>query len=255
MAGDWIKMRESLHEDPAVVEIAHRLGTRPEHVVGYCHRFWSWASRNSHDGSVTGVTLEALGAVLSLPQFPEMLVDAGWLEYDESGPKPIITIPKFDRHLSQGAKARGLAAERARHARVTISSRSKRNKSAPEKRREDKSISLPTEEKPPTPLKLPDVLDVQSFRDAFDVWLAYKKERRESYKPSGLSGVINSAADKAKRFGVQAVIEAMQTARANGWKGWDQKSFFGATNGKPRRTPTAGDQYDPSTAGGPIEGW
>lgn len=144
MAGDWIKMRENIHEDPAVVEMAERLGTRPEHVVGYCHRFWSWASRNSHDGTVTGVTLASLGIVLGLPNFPEILREVGWLEYDDSGKKPVISIPKFDRHLSQGAKARALAAERARSARVTKTSRYKRNESAPEKRREEKIIPPPT---------------------------------------------------------------------------------------------------------------
>ena len=144
MAGDWIKMRESLHEDPAVLSMANALETRPEHVVGYCHRFWSWVSRNCHDGRVTGVRIVALESVLNLPGFVQMMRNVGWLEYDESDGIPVITIPKFDRHLSQGAKARGLNTERKRHARVPDLSLSKRDKSKTreEKRRED--IYTPT---------------------------------------------------------------------------------------------------------------
>ena len=145
MAQDWIKMREALHEDPAVLQMAALLGTRPEHVVGYCHKFWSWVSRNCHDGSVTGVTTLSLDAVLNLPGFCDMLVTVGWLEYDDADGRPVITIPHFDRHLSEGAKARALAAERQRKSRgknnadVTNASRCKRDKSVTreEKRRED----------------------------------------------------------------------------------------------------------------------
>lgn len=119
MAGDWIKMREDLYEDPAVLFIAQRLQTRPEHVVGYCHKFWCWVSRQCRDGIVTGVPILSLGSVLGMPGFAELLCEVGWLEYDDSVPEmPVIRIPKFERHLSQGAKARALAAEKKRLQRV-----------------------------------------------------------------------------------------------------------------------------------------
>lgn len=93
-------------------------------------------------------------------------------------------------------------------------------------------------------LVLPEKLDSPAFRDEFLLWLAYKAERRESYKKTGLAGVLSAAEKRAEAFGIQAVIEAMQTARANGWKGWDQKSLFGATNGNPSTSRvTAGQRY------------
>lgn len=130
MAGDWIKMREALFEDPAVLQMAAKLETRPEHIVGYCHRFWGWASRNiyvddvtencdgCHEASVTGVTLESVEAVLHLPGFLSLLCDVGWLTYDDTGEDPVIVVPKFDRHLSEGAKERVLTAERQRKSRA-----------------------------------------------------------------------------------------------------------------------------------------
>jgi hypothetical protein len=166
MAGDWIKMREDLHEDPAVLSMARRLECRPEAIVGYCHKFWSWVSRQCHDGSVTGVTLRDLGDVLSLPGFPELLVEVGWLEYQDSDENPVISIPKFDRHLSQGSKTRGLASLRQRHARVTPMSQKCHahsvTKTSPEKSREEKrdtkvSLSRGSEFQPP------DVTQVEEY--------------------------------------------------------------------------------------------
>ena len=147
MAGDWIKMRIDLMEDPAVMQMAEKLNVREETVVGYCHAFWSWVSRQCHDGSVTGVTLVSLGRRLNLPGFPEMLVKVGWLDYDDSGDHPVIGIPKFERHLSQGAKARGLAAIRKKNA---------RDVSVPKMSRSARDINVTREEKrrvinPPSP--------------------------------------------------------------------------------------------------------
>jgi len=140
MSMDWIKVRECIHEDPAVLRMAANLGTRPEHIVGYCVKFWSWVSRNCHAGSVTGVTLVSLECVLNLPGFCDELRKVGWLEVEDVDGEPCIKIPKFDRHLSQGAKARALARDRqrssrsTRHADVTNMSRSERDKTVTRER-------------------------------------------------------------------------------------------------------------------------
>jgi hypothetical protein len=140
----WIKMRLDLAEDPAVMEMAERMGVREETVVGYCHAFWSWVSRQCHADTVTGVTLLSLGRRLNLPGFPELLRDVGWLEYDDSGERPIITIPKFDRHLSESAKKRAIDAERQRKRRdsVTKMSRTQRDKSVTRKEKIREEVSI-----------------------------------------------------------------------------------------------------------------
>lgn len=83
---------------------------------------------------------------------------------------------------------------------------------------------------------IPEVLRTDDFKKTFADWLRYKTERRERYKPTGLAAVISTAAKRATRHGVSAVVEAMQTAMTNGWAGWDQKSTFGGTNGQPNKT-------------------
>jgi hypothetical protein len=166
-------MREDLHEDPAVLEIAHKLGTRPEHVVGYCHRFWSWASRNlvlnlspeigdrcpdsvpnyqgqmsgfCPDSVLRGVPIESIEAVLNLPGFLRYLCEVGWLRYaNDEASGPVLTVPNFDRWLSQGAKSRVVASQKKRQQRsekhVPILSRKCPSKTGTreEKRREHKN--------------------------------------------------------------------------------------------------------------------
>lgn len=145
MAGDWIAMRLDLYEDPAVAYMAERLGEREETIVGFLHRVWAWASRQCHDGTVTNVTLASLGRVTSLPNFPDLMVEAGWLEHGilENG-KPYVRFPNWDRWMAESAKKRLLAAKRQakkRHADVTDLSRSERDESVTtgEESREEKS--------------------------------------------------------------------------------------------------------------------
>jgi hypothetical protein len=98
MAGDWIPMRLDLYEDPAVTYMAERIGQREEVIVGYLHRIWAWASRQSQDGCVKHVTLTSLGRVTSLPDFPQLMADAGWLEHgvdtDRTGTAGLASLQK-----------------------------------------------------------------------------------------------------------------------------------------------------------------
>ena len=107
MAGDWIPMRLDLAEDPAVLEMADILGQPEEYVVGCLHKVWSWASRQCHCGTVTGVTVLSLSRAVKLPEVVAAMVKVGWL-IDGTGEdgRPFITFPKWENWLSKSAKAR-----------------------------------------------------------------------------------------------------------------------------------------------------
>lgn len=107
MAGDWIPMRLDLAEDPAVLEMADILGEPEEYVVGCLHKIWSWASRQCHCGTVTGVTKMSLSRAVKLPKAVDAMVKVGWL-IDGTGEdgRPFITFPKWENWLSKSAKAR-----------------------------------------------------------------------------------------------------------------------------------------------------
>lgn len=116
MAGDWIKMRVSLADDPAVILIADRLGLDEFAVVGRLQHLWSWADSQSRDGHAAGVTQKWINRYLRCEGFAEAMAEAGWLVLGDTG----VTFPNFERHNGATAKARGLATNRKQKQRGSV---------------------------------------------------------------------------------------------------------------------------------------
>lgn len=108
MAGEWIKMRADLHDDPAVFRLASMLKIDKYAVIGRLHTFWSWADRHSVDGFVDGAASTYVDEIVRCDGFAESLAKVGWLEIIDEG----IRIPKFDRHNGDSAKQRAQKNER-----------------------------------------------------------------------------------------------------------------------------------------------
>ena len=107
MAGDWIPMRLDLCDDPAVLEMADITNQPEEYIVGCLHRIWSWASRNCHDGTVTGVTKMSLSRAVRLPEVVSAMVKVGWLiEGSTDDGRPFVQFPRWENWLSKSAKSR-----------------------------------------------------------------------------------------------------------------------------------------------------
>ncbi len=55
-------------------------------------------------------------------------------------------------------------------------------------------------------------------------WLAYKHERREDYKPTGLRNMLSEIENRVSRHGDEAVAKLIRLCMANNWKGiiWDR---------------------------------
>lgn len=109
MAGDWIKMRTNLREDPAVFKLSEILSVSEFAVVGMLHAFWSWMDDNSVDGRVDGASSRLVDArVRAGDGFADALVKVGWLIFDEKG----ASMPNNERHNGKGAKERLLKNQR-----------------------------------------------------------------------------------------------------------------------------------------------
>lgn len=144
MAGDWIKMRNDLADDPAVIGIAARLGIDEFAVVGRLQYLWAWVDSQSRDGHAAGVTGAWLDRKVQRDGFAQAMVDVAWLVVTPDG----IEIPNFDRHNGETAKTRALGTKRKQKQRASVTdvpqpagqvSRTQRDKSETreEKRREE----------------------------------------------------------------------------------------------------------------------
>lgn len=71
----------------------------------------------------------------------------------------------------------------------------------------------------------PDLSDLpDGVQSAVRDWLAYKRERRESYKPTGLSAFLNAVRQNTALFGEASVVGVIRASMANGYRGvtWDR---------------------------------
>lgn len=59
----------------------------------------------------------------------------------------------------------------------------------------------------------------EPLREKLRVWLDYKRERRESYKPTGLSALVSKTAREAAEHGEQAVLDLIDQSMSCGYKG------------------------------------
>lgn len=108
MAGDWIKMRHDLQDDPAVIGMAADLSTNEFMVIGMLHRWWSWLDRQSRDGHALNVTSAWLDRYIGVTGFAYSLQSHGWLQ----GRDGQYNVPNFDRHNGKPSKNRALSAQR-----------------------------------------------------------------------------------------------------------------------------------------------
>jgi hypothetical protein len=153
MAGDWIPMRLDLCDDPAVLEMADIIDQPDEYVVGCLHKVWSWASRNCHDGTVTGVTILSLSRAVKLPTAVAAMAKVGWLtEGKGEDGRPFISFPKWENWLSKSAKARLQNSMNQRNARELKNSQAskevkERHDSVTELSLSDRDKTVTTEQK------------------------------------------------------------------------------------------------------------
>lgn len=64
----------------------------------------------------------------------------------------------------------------------------------------------------------------QPMKEKLAEWLKYKQERRESYKPTGLTRFLSEVENKLKAYAENDIINLINESMANNWQGiiWDR---------------------------------
>jgi hypothetical protein len=226
MAGDWIKMRTDLAEDPAVIAVAARLDVDEFAIVGRLHHLWGWFDSQSRDGHAAGVTRGWIDRKTQMPGLAAALESVGWLEVDDTGAR----VPKFDRHNGKTAKTRALSTIRKQASRanghgavagdVPSVSRSQRDKSVTreEKRREEKSNTAP----PPDG----DVLAGVDPQIASD-FRAMRAKQRAPLTATAIAGIRREAATAGL-----TLEQALAICCERGWRGFKAEWMAPKVNGR-----------------------
>jgi hypothetical protein len=136
MAGDWIKMQKSLPRDPRVVRISSALKADRLRTVGGLLSAWCLFDEQTEDGILEGYTAELMDDIVGFQGLARAMESVGWLEIGDG----FLVVPRFEEHNGQSAKRRAQDSNRKMSARKEDKCpQTKRTKSGPEKRREEKS--------------------------------------------------------------------------------------------------------------------
>ncbi len=108
MAGDWIKMRSNLWDDPRVARLCDLTDSGEAAVIGGLYWLWSAADQHSTDGVMPGLTLRQIDRKTGVQGLGAALCSVGWLADHPEGAR----IVNFSDHNGSSAKRRATDAQR-----------------------------------------------------------------------------------------------------------------------------------------------
>lgn len=118
MAGDWIKMRGNLWDDPRVGALCDATGQGEAAIVGSLYWLWATADQHTEDGFLSGMTLRQIDRKTGIQGFGQALCAIEWIAEVDGG----VLISKFDEHNGASAKRRSTDAQRKANGRKVSAS-------------------------------------------------------------------------------------------------------------------------------------
>lgn len=169
MAGDWIKMRGNLWDDPRVSRLCDLTDQPEAMVIGALYWLWSSADSHTEDGLMPGLSLKGIDRKSGVPGFGKALLDVGWIAEVEGG----IAIVRFDEHNGKSAKRRSMEAKRKGEVRKVSASDADKSKTESGKGAE---LELEKELEKEKDKKNPPVSPQGGLAGFDEFWSAYPKK-------------------------------------------------------------------------------
>lgn len=113
MAGEWIKVRTNLWNDPRVSQLCDLTSSSEAMIVGGLYWLWATADEHTETGLMPGLSISAVDRKTGINGFGSALVAIGWVQDAPEG----IVLARFDEHNGASAKARAQTAKRVSNSR------------------------------------------------------------------------------------------------------------------------------------------
>lgn len=162
MAGDWIKMRGNLWDDPRIARLCDLTDQGEASIIGALYWLWASADQHTEDGFMAGLSCRQIDRKTGVQGFSDALIAVGWIKEEKEG----ISVVNFDEHNGQSAKRRATEAKRKAGSRKASASNADKKgtqsgsdaelEKEEEKRREEKEKN---KDKPKTKLSPRDLVD------------------------------------------------------------------------------------------------
>ena len=108
MAGDWIKMRGNLWDDPRIARLCDLTEQGEAAIIGALYWLWATADQHTEDGILDGLSLRQIDRKTGVSGFAAALVEIGWIADHPEG----VRIVNFTDHNGTSAKKRCTTAKR-----------------------------------------------------------------------------------------------------------------------------------------------
>lgn len=243
MAGDWIKMRNNLWDDPRISQICDLTDALEATVIGGLYWLWSAADEHTEDGFMPGLSTSGIDRKTGVKGLGKALVSIGWVEDGEGG----ITILRFDEHNGSSAKRRSADAQRKANSRNlsaqdadTLRTEEGQDRTSCGAREEKNREEKKEEQKTTTSAKAPKFdfagklselgVDSKSIRD----WLAVRKAKRASNTET----VIDNLIAESEKAGI-SVDDAVRLSASNSWQGFKAEWLKPKDRASPQRETIA----------------
>jgi hypothetical protein len=216
----YIKLFSAFFTHRKTVRLRARIG---DDAFWIPPRLWAYAAENQPDGDFSGYTSEELAMLLGCDKHAssirQALLEVGFL--DSNG-----KIHDWEQHngYHQAFSERAKAAAAARWGK-----KEKKQKKETEKEKDkDKETSIASSMQQACfkheshswfvdSVELPEPMRTDAWLNAIQTWLAYKREKRQSYKPKGLATAM---AQWGRDFSsAEAFSDAVSRSVANAWAG------------------------------------
>ena len=215
MAGDWIKMRGNLWDDPRVSKLCDLTDQSEAAIVGALYWLWAAADQHTEDGLMPGLTLRQIDRKTGVQGFGAALCQIGWLEDNPDG----VRIVNFEDHNGTSAKRRCTDAQRKANVRNVSASdadkqRTESGQKTPnlgareEKRREEEKAEEAPSPKSPRGTALPKDWELPGD------WRTWAEKERPDVDPQ-------TAADSFRDFWIaKPGKEGRKTDWQATWRNW-----------------------------------
>lgn len=134
----------------------------------------------------------------------DSLVEAGLIEYSKGKKRsPNAYRLKFTHQKVSESVSESVSVSGSVSVQKTVSHKKKKEK-------EKESFGYPSQNETEFGNEL---------QDAFEAWLAYKAEKRQAYKSTGLKSLVTEIRNHADKFGEEAVADLIRECMASNWQG------------------------------------
>lgn len=210
MAGDWLKLRHDLDDDPHVLRAQELLGIADiDLLIGKLRRLWKHGDQHTVDGLIAFGNPAMIDRIVRMEGFAAALEKVGWLVFCEQG----CLIPRFDEHNSKSAKRRALDAARKRASRSAEYPQEKRTGNG---QTNDKGEIF-----------FPAPLCTERFAEVWRQWETFRVEKRNPLKPTTVALQLK----KLAALGERGAIACLEYSMAQGYTGLFPERVNGSNTG------------------------